>query len=346
MFIVIDGSALLTTCYYGNLPEEFKSLTDDCKKESYHLIEQNRMGTYTNGVSAALHIILDVIQQNHPSHMLVCFDKSRNTFRKELYAAYKDNRKEKPDPLKEQFKTLYFVLQLLGIPTIVSDRYEADDLAGTAISKFKSPFENTYFITKDHDWLQLIDDTNNVKGLLMLSSGDKAESERRKYNHINENSPFCKDFHIPYKMVCYDEQATFDTEHVKPCQIPDKKGLAGDKSDNIPGIYRIGDKTACLVLDKFESLDVLYYCLNRLSVDDKFKILSNSLNIGASIINKLITYKEDALLSKTLATIITDCEEISNNYDDFKLHIDYNILEKVISVFELSDMEQYLPHFY
>lgn len=342
MFIVIDGSALLTTHYYGSLPVELKRHKESDNTEAYKLIKNNEKGIYVNGVESALYSIFEIIKNNPVDKLVVCFDKSRNTFRRELYSGYKANRPEKPIPLKQQFDTLQDILNHIGIKTLVSDKYEADDLAGSVIEYFKNPFENTYFITKDHDWFQLIDDSNNVKGLIICNSDEKAFELRSKYDFLNENNPFeDSELKLPTKMVCFDEYAVQNLDGVKPCQIPDKKGFAGDKSDNIPGIFKVGDSTAISLLSKFETMDDFYSKYEEMD-DKEFISMLKKLHIGDKTIINLIENKNNAMLSRQLALIIKDCNEISLDYNDYNINIDYDLLRKVIKYYHLDSLERFL----
>lgn len=340
MFLIVDGSALLTTHYYGSLPEEIKYCRDKEKqKENYHLIKQGFLGEYVNGVESSLYCILDLLENNPIEHMVVCFDKTRETFRKELYAEYKNHRDEKPEPLKQQFDTLQKILHHIGIKVLASDRFEADDLAGSVIEYFKNPFEEMYFITKDHDWFQLVDDKNNVKGLMIANSQDKADEMRMKYDYLDENNPFeNSSLKLPSKMVCFDERAVKDTEGVQVFQIPDKKGFAGDNADNIPGVCKIGNKTATVLLSKYNSLEDFYEKENLKDVNS----LKQELGLGTATINHLVNGKSDAFLSKKLATIVTDCKEISKNYEDYQCRINKEVLQKVIEYYNLNTLERFL----
>lgn len=341
MFLVIDGSALLTTHYYGSIPPQLKSSKGDEDQNLYHLIKQNKDGIFVNGVESTLYSILELLETNKVNHIAICFDQSRETFRKTMYDNYKGNRKTKPFPLKQQFETLQTILKDIGIPTFVSSVYEADDLAGSIINEFKNPFDSTYFITKDHDWFQLVDDLNNVKGIIISSSKEKAIDLRSKYDMVDENSFFnSKGFILLPKMVCYNEFAVKDSDGVDPKQIPDKKGFAGDTADNIPGILGIGDKTAIALLSRYKTMEDFYEDVHKKDLQQLTKELK-SIHIGESSTTKLFNNEKDAMLSKELAIISTDCNEIPKDFKSYAYHIDKKILLEYIKNYNLTTLMRF-----
>ena len=126
--LLIDGSSLLTTQYYGNLPREILfAKSDEEKKKFYHKIMQTRTGIYTNAIYGFMRTLLKIIKEQKPAYIAVAWDKSRNTFRREIYSEYKGNRGETPKPLKDQFILCEELLEKMGIRQFMDDSFEADD---------------------------------------------------------------------------------------------------------------------------------------------------------------------------------------------------------------------------
>ena len=217
-------------------------------------------GKPTNGVFGFVKLLLKIISDKNPTHIAVAFDVHAPTFRHTMYGDYKAGRKPMPEDLAVQFPVLKEVLALMNIRICEMPGHEADDIIGTLAKRFSL---QTYIYTGDRDSYQLVDETTSVcytkKGvsdLLELSS---------------EN----------FK----------DEIGLTPTQIIDLKALMGDKSDNIPGVAGIGEKTAYGLLESYHDLDGIYAHIDEIK--------------GATQ-KKLIENKETAYFSRTLATIELD----------------------------------------
>ena len=177
--LIVDGSSMLVTCYYANLPRDvMQAQSDEEKEKAYKRILQTRSGIYTNAVFGMLRIIKSILRFQKPDYMCFCFDLSRNTFRREIYKEYKAQRNETPSPLSLQFKLMEDVLEMLGFTVLYDKQYEADDLAGSVARKFEKDV-NTYLITKDHDYLQLVNEYTRV--WMVQTSDEKAEELYRTF---------------------------------------------------------------------------------------------------------------------------------------------------------------------
>ena len=243
--LLIDGSSLIHRAFFALPP-----LT-------------NRKGMHTGAVYGFLRMFHRLLQELRPRWILVAFDKSRKTFRTELFADYKGQRKPTPPELKEQFPMLIDVLHSMDIAAVELDDYEADDIIGTMARRSGAP--ETYIVTGDRDQLQLIDDTTRVM------------YTKRGISDIK----------------LYDEAAfAEDYAGLKPLQLIDLKGLMGDASDNIPGVKGVGEKTALKLICEYGSVE------NVLDHIPEVK--------GKALQNKLTEHRDEALLSKKLATIVTD----------------------------------------
>lgn len=276
----------------------------------------NSKGQYTNAVYGFTKFLLNIINTQDPEYLAVVFDKSRDTFRREMYPEYKAQRSETPQPLKEQFLLMEQMLSELGIKVLYSDTYEADDLAGSILKEFEHhPHIQPYFITKDADYMQLINEC--TRGWMYMAP-EKIKELRKKYYDFWEGQEDRVD--LPDRIFEFTE-ATCESEYgVKPCQIPDLKGLVGDKSDNIPGVSGVGETSAVPLLHEYGTIEELYREIESVEGDSRAEKELNAfwktnLGISRSPLNKLKGNKEMAMLSKRLATIKTDCEidrELSN----------------------------------
>ena len=163
MFLIIDGSSMLSSSYYGNLPKQILfAKTEEERAKHYDKIMHAPDGTYTNGIFTMLRTVLKILKNQKPDHIAFVFDKTRNTFRRELYADYKGTRGETPAPLKQQFILAEEMFKEMGFPVFFSDQYEADDFAGSITEKFWQQ-DSIVLMTKDVDYLQLVSDEKNVE---------------------------------------------------------------------------------------------------------------------------------------------------------------------------------------
>ena len=180
--LLIDGSSLLTTHYHGNLPRQLQGVKDMAKREAlFPKILHTSDGVYTNAMFGMLKAILKIIQEQKPSHIAVAWDVSRNTFRREIAATYKSNRKPTDAPLKTQFIHMQNLLRAIGIQQLLSDPtapiseiFEADDYLGSMAAKFETEIP-VYLLTKDNDYLQLV--SENTRLWLITSKSKELVSE-------------------------------------------------------------------------------------------------------------------------------------------------------------------------
>lgn len=329
MFLIIDGSSLLVTAYYGNLPRSILFEKDEEKKKThYGEILHSDDGRYTNAVYTMIKQILKILEKQKPEQIAFVFDKTRDTFRREMYQDYKGNRGDTPDPLKEQFVTMESMLEKAGFKVFYSDEFEADDFAGSLVEKFKGQTA-IRLLSKDHDYLQLVSaecTKEDVRCWMLMSSQDKAN----EYYDRHILPIYGKDFVnaikniVPDKTFEFSDAICFAEEGVHANQIADKKGISGDTADNIPGIKGIADKTTVPLLNEYESLEGIYEKLDSLEDEKQEKELAayfkTKLGISRNPIKLLKEGREMAELSKKLATIRRDIE-IEESLDDFSLRI-------------------------
>jgi len=219
-------------------------------------------GIYTNGVYGFLTMLYKIKENYNIDYIGVAFDKKGPTFRHEAFELYKGTRQSTPNELALQFPIIKEILSIMNIAQLELDGYEADDIAGT-LSKFGE--ENgleIILVTGDRDYLQLASDKTKV---LITKKG------------ITD-------------LVEYDENKFIEEYGITPQQFIDLKGLMGDKSDNIPGVPGIGEKTGVKLLKEFGTIENLY---------------DNIDKVGSKKIKEtLMENKQSAFLSKKLAEII------------------------------------------
>ncbi|NQN59101.1 DNA polymerase I [Streptococcus suis] len=222
-------------------------------------------GLHTNAIYG-FNLMLDhMMKRIEPTHILVAFDAGKTTFRTEMYADYKAGRAKTPDEFREQFPFIRQMLDAMGVKHYELDQYEADDIIGTLdkmAERTDIPFD-VVIVSGDKDLIQLTDENTVVE----ISKKGVAEFE---------------EFTPAYLM---------EKMGITPTQFIDLKALMGDKSDNIPGVTKIGEKTGLKLLTEFGSLDGIYENIDSMKAS---KMKEN-----------LIADKEKAFLSRTLATIDT-----------------------------------------
>lgn len=249
--LLIDGSSVAFRAFFA----------------LYNQIDRfkNHSGLHTNAIYG-FHLMLDhMMKRVQPTHVLVAFDAGKTTFRTELFADYKAGRAKTPDEFREQFPYIRDMLGALGIAFYELEHYEADDIIGTLdkmAERTEIPFDVT-IVSGDKDLIQLTDANTVVE----ISKKGVAEFE---------------EFTPSYLM---------DKMGLTPEQFIDLKALMGDKSDNIPGVTKIGEKTGLKLLHEYGSLEGIYQHV------DSFK--------PSKMKENLLHDKEQAFLSKTLATINT-----------------------------------------
>lgn len=211
-FIIIDGSSLMYRAFFA-LP-----------------LLTSSEGIYTNAIMGFANMLGKILTDYEPEFVAVAFDKSRKTFRTDMYGEYKGQRAKTPDELKSQIPLLQEFLEALGIAFIEKDNYEADDIIGTLAKKSAAEGYEALIVTGDKDALQLI--APQVK--VMLTKRGIMD------------------------MQIFDE-ATFKEKYagLEPQKLIDIKALMGDSSDNIPGVPGVGEKTALKLLAQFGDLENL-----------------------------------------------------------------------------------------
>lgn len=222
----------------------------------------DRKGRPSQAVYGFTTMLIKAITDLAPSHIAVAFDLPQPTFRHLMYDGYKAKRKGMPDELAVQLPILKEMLGIMKIRIVEKPGFEADDIIGTLAKQLPA---QTYILTGDRDSLQLIDDTTTV----LFTKRGITEVDR------------------------VDTQALKETFGLTPAQVIDYKALAGDNSDNIPGVMGIGEKGALSLLEQFGSLDGIYAHIDE---------------VKGAVRTRLEDGRASAELSRTLATIKTDVD--------------------------------------
>ncbi|GIO31353.1 MULTISPECIES: DNA polymerase I [Paenibacillus] len=256
--ILIDGNSIIYRAFFAMPP-----LT-------------NTKGLHTNAVYGFTNMLLRLIEDHKPTHMMVAFDAGKVTFRHEGYQEYKGGREKTPPELSEQFPLLKELLHGFGISQFELEGYEADDIIGTVSRIAEEAGHQILVVTGDKDMLQLASDHVQV-GLT-----------RKGVTEIETYSP---------------EQIQ-ERYGLTPLQIIDLKGLMGDASDNIPGIPGVGEKTALKLLHQFGSVEEVLSNTGELKGKMKEKIETHADD--AVLSKKLATIYREVPLDKSFDDMIFD----------------------------------------
>jgi len=263
--VLIDGNAILHRAFHALPPLTAPD------------------GSIVNAVYGFTSMLLRIIHDLRPTHIAVAFDRAAPTFRKKMFKEYQANRPKMDETLIPQIEKVHEVVRAFGIPIFEKDGYEADDILGTIcreisnikyqiskkqIKNKKETIDQIIIVTGDRDILQLVEDDK-----ILVYMPTKGLSEGKLFG----------------------EKETEERLGVSPKLIPDYKALAGDASDNYPGIAGIGPKTAVEILKKAGSIDQLYTHIEK-----------KSFGLSDALVSKIKEGKESAILSHELATIKQD----------------------------------------
>ncbi|MDP9121042.1 MAG: hypothetical protein M3O15_06685 [Acidobacteriota bacterium] len=224
-------------------------------------------GARTGAVYGFVSFLLKLIADERPTHLGVAFDRNLNgSFRNDFYPPYKAQREEPPAELVAQLPACLEAAAALGAATFIDDRYEADDLIATLSAALSRRGHRTIVVSSDKDLAQLVSDS--------VTLYDFAKATR------------------------YTTLGVYEKFGVRPGQIPDLLGLAGDTVDNIPGVPGIGTKTAAELLAAYGTLEDLYARLDELR--------TSRIRGARTLFAKLTAARDMAFLSKRLATLAHD----------------------------------------
>lgn len=263
-------------------------------------------GLYTNAIYGFINIMNKYIEEENPQYLCVAFDLKAPTFRHKQFDGYKANRKGMPEELRVQVPVIKEVLDAMKIKRLEMEGFEADDILGSISLCAQQKNMDVVIVTGDRDALQLASKSTRIK--IPRTKGGKTETEE------------------------YDFDVILEKYNIEPVQFIDVKALMGDTSDNIPGVPGIGEKTALDLILNYNSLENLYENVDQIT--------------KKGLKEKLITYKEQAFMSKKLAEIERNMpflchidELIRNEFDKPKLYELFKRLEfkSFIDKFGLRD---------
>lgn len=262
----------------------------------------NSAGLHTNAVYGFLNIMFKILEEEKPEYLTVAFDVHAPTFRHEIYKEYKGTRKPMPQELREQVPVMKEVLTAMGIKIAEQAGLEADDILGTLAKRAQEQGLDVSLVSGDRDLLQIA--TDRIKIRIPKTKGGKTEIE----------DYYARDVEEKYQ--------------VNPIQFIDLKALMGDTADNIPGVPKIGEKTAAELMKTYGSLENIYAHVEEIS--------------KKAVRESLIQNKELADLSKVLATIRTD-SELPFDLEEARIGNFYT--EEAYRLFKKLEFKNFLPRF-
>ena len=262
-------------------------------------------GTYTNGVYGFLAIMFKILEDLKPEYLAVAFDLKAPTKRHLMYAEYKGTRHAMPEELVAQMPIIKEILNAMNIAIIEKEGYEADDILGTLAKRAEKKGIATTILSGDRDTLQLASKMITIR--IPHTKAGKTEEED------------------------YNSTKVMETYGVTPKGMIEVKGLMGDKSDNIPGVPGVGEKTAIGLIKKYRNIENLYKAIEEGTADEKGKLRENLENS-----------KELAMLSRTLGTIDTKVP-IEKRLKD--LEVKEWDKQKVLEEFKTLKFKKYIEKF-
>ncbi len=276
---------------------------------AYHALPgfSSRKGEPTGALYGLSTMLIKIIRELTPDYIIACYDRPEPTFRHAAYEAYKVGRPKTEDELVHQIKRSQDIFTAFGISIYEKPGFEADDILGTIVEKLKNNKDvNIIIASGDMDTLQLVDDKRVV--VYTLKKG------------LNDT-------------ITYDEDGVMKRFGFEPKLLPDWKGLRGDPSDNIIGIKGIGEKTATTLITNFHTIENIYKTLKKDSAT------LTKVGIKERIIKLLEEGEEEALFSKTLATIRRDAPiEFSVPKEEWRVSFEPKKLENLFTELDFRSL--------
>ncbi|MBU1160466.1 DNA polymerase I, partial [Patescibacteria group bacterium] len=311
--LIIDGNALIHRSFHA-LP-----LTIATKK-----------GEITNAVYGFTTVLIKALREFKPSYVVLTLDKKAPTFRHKEFAEYKAHREKAPDELYKQIPRIKEIAHAFNIPIYEKDGFEADDLIGTISKEIRFPKTEVELLSAKADRSSTSVFGNRISTIIVTGDLDTLQL-------INNHTKVYTMSRGLSDSVIYDEKAVQNRfGGLNSKQMIDYKALRGDPSDNIPGVRGIGEKTAIELLKQFGNLENVYkYLDNRQQIADSSKLL-----IKSRIVELLKKHKDDAYLSKKLATIKCD---VDIEFDLEKTKFGDFDKSKVVQLFSELEFKSLLP---
>ncbi len=262
----------------------------------------NSAGLHTNAVYGFLNILFKILDEEKPDYLTVAFDVKAPTFRHEIFTEYKGTRKPMPEELRQQVPVMKDVLKAMQVKVVEMPGYEADDILGTLAKRAEKDGMEVSLVSGDRDLLQIATDVIKIR--IPKTRGGKTEIE---------------DYYAKDVLAAYQ---------VTPTQFIDLKALMGDTADNIPGVPKVGEKTATGLIVEFGSLQGIYENIEKVT--------------KKAIKESLVTNKELADLSKVLATINVE-SPVEFSYEDAAIKDFYT--EDAYKLFKQLEFKNLLSKF-
>ncbi|WP_236793208.1 DNA polymerase I [Amycolatopsis sp. GM8] len=276
--LLIDGHSMAYRAFFALPAENFKTKT----------------GQTTNAVFGFTSMLINLLRDEHPTHLAVAFDVSRQTFRSERYTEYKAGRSETPNEFRGQVDLVKEVLGVLGVPTMEKEGFEADDIIATLTTQAVEESFDVLICTGDRDALQLVNDSVTVlyprKGVSDL--------------------------------VRYDPAGVTEKYGLSPEQYPDFAALRGDPSDNLPGIPGVGEKTATKWIQQFGSLNTLIDRVDEVKgkVGDALRAHLSSVTLNRELTELVRTVPLD-VTPEDLGLRAWDREAVHHLFDELEFRV-------------------------
>lgn len=288
-------------------------------------------GEYMNAVFGFTRLLLELLERVHPQYLIAAVDLGKPTFRHTDFEDYKANRPEAPQEIKEQFPYMRQILDVLDIPTIGVEGFEADDVIGTLTKRFTQEYSDLEvgIFTGDKDSYQLVGEN-----IFVLRPGTKPKEGLR----------------------VIDEEAVIDSFGVKPSQVCDYKALCGDQSDNIPGVKGVGAKTAQKLLASFHDIRTLYQALAQATDNldwaetigepewtetESQQYVEMAHGLKARLVLQLTEGFESAWMSRHLAKISLD---VPLQFELQQAHVNHYDKAAAIALFEQLGFRSLIKH--
>ena len=259
---------------------------------------QTASGQHTNAIHGFISMFLSLLHNENPDAIAVAFDISRHSFRTEEYPEYKGTRGATPEEFKGQVPLLQEALQAMGVTTIEKENYEADDILATLATQGAADGFRVLVVSGDRDTIQLVDDN-----ILLLYPSKQGVSE----------------------LTRYDAERVMERYGVRPEQYPEIAALVGETSDNLPGVPRVGEKTAVKWINQFGSLD---------------EILKRQDEIGGKVGESLREHAHLAVRNRRLNALVRDVELPVAPKDLHRAELDMNVVQPVFQKLEFRTLLQ------
>ncbi|NOX66116.1 MAG: DNA polymerase I [Chlorobi bacterium] len=281
-FVIVDAMAIAYKAYFAFINRPLVSSKGEPTSAIYGFMTQ----------------LIKIIEDTKPKYLAIATDSKEKTFRHEIYEGYKSSREVMPEDMIPQIKRMYEIIEALNVPLFIMPGYEADDIIGTVLKKTEELGIESFAITPDKDYIQLITDKSKI-----IKPGKTADD-----------------------VMIIDKEKAIHDMGFEPKYMVDYLALVGDSSDDIPGVAGIGPKTATPLIAQYGTIEKIYDNIENIKSD--------------SVKRKLLDSKDNAFLSKTLATIKTDVPIDFNLEDTLFIKPDLEKINNILKDLDLKSITQ------